>query len=219
MFRGPLVMDGYYGNEEATRRSIEPGGWLHSGDIATMDEDGYFTIVVDRKTDMILTAGFNVYPAESRTRPVHASGRGARRRHRSELTRSKASWPRPTSSSNPTPQRPTAANSACSPSPPTPCRLQDTPHRAVRRRGAHHRLRQDQAPPSQGLRRRNPLNASQPANHPMLQAGGGAPERMRPEWRHRCRPTAAGHSRGPKAAEPLGAGSRPPLLRRRGSSG
>ena len=63
MFRGPLVMDGYYGNEAATRRSIESDGWLHSGDIATMDHDGYFTIV-DRKTDMILTAGFNVYPAE-----------------------------------------------------------------------------------------------------------------------------------------------------------
>jgi long-chain acyl-CoA synthetase len=63
MFRGPMVMDGYYGNDEATRASIEPDGWLHSGDIATMDEDGYFTIV-DRKTDMILTAGFNVYPAE-----------------------------------------------------------------------------------------------------------------------------------------------------------
>jgi long-chain acyl-CoA synthetase len=63
MFRGPLVMDGYFGNEEATRASIEPDGWLHSGDIATMDEDGYFTIV-DRKTDMILTAGYNVYPAE-----------------------------------------------------------------------------------------------------------------------------------------------------------
>jgi long-chain acyl-CoA synthetase len=63
MFRGPLVMDGYLGNEDATRASIEPNGWLHSGDIATMDEDGYFTIV-DRKTDMILTAGYNVYPAE-----------------------------------------------------------------------------------------------------------------------------------------------------------
>ena len=63
MFRGPLVMDGYFGNEEATRASIEPDGWLHSGDIATVDEDGYFTIV-DRKTDMILTAGYNVYPAE-----------------------------------------------------------------------------------------------------------------------------------------------------------
>ena len=63
MFRGPMVMDGYYGNEKATLETIEPGGWLHSGDIATMDEDGYFTIV-DRKKDMILTAGFNVYPAE-----------------------------------------------------------------------------------------------------------------------------------------------------------
>jgi long-chain acyl-CoA synthetase len=63
MFRGAMVMDGYYGNQEATNASIEPDGWLHSGDIATMDADGYFTIV-DRKTDMILTAGFNVYPAE-----------------------------------------------------------------------------------------------------------------------------------------------------------
>jgi long-chain acyl-CoA synthetase len=63
MFRGPLVMDGYYGNPEGTREAIEPDGWLHSGDIATVDEDGYFTIV-DRKKDMILTAGFNVYPAE-----------------------------------------------------------------------------------------------------------------------------------------------------------
>ncbi len=63
MFRGPLVMDGYFGNDDATRASIGPDGWLHSGDIATMDDDGYFTIV-DRKTDMILTAGFNVYPAE-----------------------------------------------------------------------------------------------------------------------------------------------------------
>ena len=63
MFQGPMVMDGYYGNDKATRETIEPGGWLHSGDIATVDEDGYFTIV-DRKKDMILTAGFNVYPAE-----------------------------------------------------------------------------------------------------------------------------------------------------------
>jgi long-chain acyl-CoA synthetase len=63
MFRGPLVMLGYYGNEKGTAETIEPDGWLHTGDVATMDEDGYFTIV-DRMKDMILTAGFNVYPAE-----------------------------------------------------------------------------------------------------------------------------------------------------------
>ncbi len=63
MFRGPVVMEGYYNNPKGTAETIRPDGWIHTGDIATMDEDGYVTIV-DRKKDMILTAGFNVYPAE-----------------------------------------------------------------------------------------------------------------------------------------------------------
>jgi long-chain acyl-CoA synthetase len=58
-----MVMDGYYGNAASTRDTLRPDGWMHTGDIATVDEDGYYTIV-DRKKDMILTAGFNVYPAE-----------------------------------------------------------------------------------------------------------------------------------------------------------
>ena len=61
--RGPLVMQGYYGNERSTHAAIEPDGWLHTGDIARRDEDGYF-YVVDRRNDMIITAGFKVYPAE-----------------------------------------------------------------------------------------------------------------------------------------------------------
>jgi long-chain acyl-CoA synthetase len=63
MIRGPLVMDGYAGNEAATRETIRADGWMHTGDIATVDADGYYTIV-DRKKDMILTAGYNIYPAE-----------------------------------------------------------------------------------------------------------------------------------------------------------
>lgn len=63
MVKGPLNMLGYYGNEKATRDTIEPDGWLHSGDLGKMDADGYFYIV-DRKKDMILTAGYNIYPAE-----------------------------------------------------------------------------------------------------------------------------------------------------------
>jgi len=63
MVRGPIVMQGYWGNARATRETIEPDGWLHSGDLARMDEQGYIA-VVDRKKDMIITAGYNVYPAE-----------------------------------------------------------------------------------------------------------------------------------------------------------
>ena len=73
MIRGPLVMDGYVGNEQATREIIRPDGWMHTGDIATVDGDGYYTIV-DRKKDMILTAGYNVYPAElERVLCIHTS--------------------------------------------------------------------------------------------------------------------------------------------------
>ena len=63
MVRGPLVMQGYYGNEKATRETIEPDGWMHTGDVAVADDAGYFRIV-DRRKDMIITAGYNVYPAE-----------------------------------------------------------------------------------------------------------------------------------------------------------
>ena len=63
MIKGPFVMMGYYGNEKATAETIEPDGWLHSGDLGKRDEDGY-VYIVDRKKDMILTAGFNIYPAE-----------------------------------------------------------------------------------------------------------------------------------------------------------
>jgi long-chain acyl-CoA synthetase len=63
MARGPLVMLGYFGNDEATAETIEADGWLHTGDLASMDENGHL-FIVDRKKDMILTAGYNIYPAE-----------------------------------------------------------------------------------------------------------------------------------------------------------
>jgi long-chain acyl-CoA synthetase len=63
MVRGSIVMLGYHGNPEATAETIEPDGWLHSGDIATMDDTGH-VFVVDRRKDMIITGGYNVYPAE-----------------------------------------------------------------------------------------------------------------------------------------------------------
>ena len=60
--RGHNVMKGYWNRPEATAEAIRDG-WFHSGDLATMDDDGYFSIV-DRKKDMILRGGFNVYPRE-----------------------------------------------------------------------------------------------------------------------------------------------------------
>ncbi len=61
--RGPQVMKGYWQRPEDTAKSINPEGWLHTGDMARMDERGFFYIV-DRKKDMILVSGFNVYPNE-----------------------------------------------------------------------------------------------------------------------------------------------------------
>ena len=60
--RGNLVMKGYYKNPDATAKALA-GGWLHTGDIGYRDEDGYFYIV-DRKKDMIISGGFNIYPGE-----------------------------------------------------------------------------------------------------------------------------------------------------------
>ncbi|MCL4109252.1 UNVERIFIED_CONTAM: hypothetical protein GTU68_063020 [Idotea baltica] len=60
--KGPQVMKGYYNRPDETANCIRDG-WLSTGDIASMDEDGFFKIV-DRKKDMILVSGFNVYPNE-----------------------------------------------------------------------------------------------------------------------------------------------------------
>ena len=61
--RGPQVMKGYWNRPEETAKIIDADGWLHTGDIARMDDKGFF-FVVDRKKDMILVSGFNVYPNE-----------------------------------------------------------------------------------------------------------------------------------------------------------
>lgn len=61
--RGPVVMSGYLGRPEATAQTIDAQGWLRTGDLARIDAEGYI-YVVDRLKDMIITAGFNIYPAE-----------------------------------------------------------------------------------------------------------------------------------------------------------
>jgi len=60
--RGPQVMKGYWNKPEETANTLRDG-WCYTGDIAVMDEDGYFYIV-DRKKDMIISGGFNVYPRD-----------------------------------------------------------------------------------------------------------------------------------------------------------
>jgi long-chain acyl-CoA synthetase len=62
VLKGPQVMKGYWNNPDETARALR-GGWLHTGDIAKMDGDGFFYIV-DRIKDMIKTVGENVYPRE-----------------------------------------------------------------------------------------------------------------------------------------------------------
>ena len=60
--RGPQTMVGYWNRPEATAKAFR-NGWLHTGDVGTMDEDGFFYIL-DRKDDMLISGGFNVYPRE-----------------------------------------------------------------------------------------------------------------------------------------------------------
>jgi len=62
LIKGPQVMRGYHNKPEETAQTLTDG-WLHTGDIAQMDEEGYFTIV-DRKKDMIISGGYNVYPRD-----------------------------------------------------------------------------------------------------------------------------------------------------------
>ncbi len=60
--RGPLVIEGYLNRDELNKETFA-GGWLHTGDIAVKDADGFYRIV-DRKKDMIVTGGFNLFPSE-----------------------------------------------------------------------------------------------------------------------------------------------------------
>jgi fatty-acyl-CoA synthase len=61
--RGYHVMKGYYNNEQATNRALDQEGWLHTGDLAEVDEDGYYKIT-GRLKDMIIRGGENIYPRE-----------------------------------------------------------------------------------------------------------------------------------------------------------
>jgi long-chain acyl-CoA synthetase len=63
VIRGHNVMKGYWNKPEATAEAIRDGGWFHSGDMARIDEDGCF-FIVDRKKDLIIRGGYNVYPRE-----------------------------------------------------------------------------------------------------------------------------------------------------------
>jgi long-chain acyl-CoA synthetase len=63
VIRGPNVMKGYWQRPDATADAIRDGGWFHSGDLGRVDEDGDF-FIVDRKKDMIIRGGYNVYPRE-----------------------------------------------------------------------------------------------------------------------------------------------------------
>lgn len=63
VLKGPSLCSGYYGDPEATAALLDEAGWFHTGDLARYDEEWYFTIV-DRKKDMFLSGGENVYPVE-----------------------------------------------------------------------------------------------------------------------------------------------------------
>jgi len=63
LIKGPQVFQGYWNNPEQTQQTLLPGGWLRTGDIVTVDADG-FTTIVDRAKELIITGGFNISPSE-----------------------------------------------------------------------------------------------------------------------------------------------------------
>ncbi len=63
LVRGPNVFAGYWGDPEATRRVLGPDGWLRTGDVGVVDDDGWLALV-ERKKDVVIVSGFNVYPGE-----------------------------------------------------------------------------------------------------------------------------------------------------------
>jgi acyl-CoA synthetase (AMP-forming)/AMP-acid ligase II len=73
LLRGPNVMLGYLDDEAATQAAIDADGWLHTGDVGTLDDAGYLRIT-DRLKDMYISGGFNVYPAEVEQALVRLDG-------------------------------------------------------------------------------------------------------------------------------------------------
>jgi long-chain acyl-CoA synthetase len=63
LVRGPNVFAGYFEDASATKAALDRAGWLHTGDVGIMDDDGSLTIV-DRNKDLVIVSGFNVFPAE-----------------------------------------------------------------------------------------------------------------------------------------------------------
>ena len=63
VIKGHNIMKGYWGREDATSEVLDDDGWFRTGDMAKRDEDGYY-FIVDRKKDMIIRGGYNVYPRE-----------------------------------------------------------------------------------------------------------------------------------------------------------
>jgi len=91
LVKGPQVMKGYHNRPDATAETIRDG-WLHTGDIAKMDEDGYFYIV-DRIKDMIISGGYNVYPRDieevlyEHPKVMEACSIGVPHKHRGEAVK------------------------------------------------------------------------------------------------------------------------------------
>ena len=214
--RGHNIMKGYWRKPDETAEVLDPDGWFRTGDIGKVDEDGYY-FIVDRKKDLVIRGGFNIYPREIEGGPLRAPGRRRGSGRRDSAPRGSARRWQPSSPSSRTPRPPRTRLRSFVKGQVAPVQVPaGRPHRRLAAQGANQQDPQDrdQVRPGLPADRRRPMTAATDTNgladcrrrcstgSCRRRSRAGTPVHPRPVHR------ALGHIAGPQAVDLCAAGSR-----------